>query len=109
MSSRNPSKSSKSEKERQWLQQQLKQVSSSDTAPIESPFEPSNTVSGDTIPKKSPKPRPKSWDRIIKNHFTKNSATYITLFITCLLYTSRSKRYYHGEFVGRDEERFGCL
>ncbi|MFA6079153.1 MAG: hypothetical protein WC779_05345 [Candidatus Omnitrophota bacterium] len=81
MSNRNPSRCSKSEKERQYLQHELKKVSSSDTAPIDSPFEPSNALSKEAAPKKSAKRRPQPVGRRIAGHFKKHSAKYVTCFI----------------------------
>ena len=81
MDKRNPSRAGKSELERRHLYQTLKGISSPDTAPAETPFEPSNVVSNNETSKKSTKNRPQPIKRKILNHLKKNSATYITTFI----------------------------
>jgi actin-related protein len=81
MDNRNPSRAGKSEREKQHLRQQLKRVSSEDTALTDLPFEASNSVSNDKFPKKSSR-RPQPFSRKLRNHFKSNSATYITFFVT---------------------------
>jgi hypothetical protein len=82
MANRNPSRTGKSEKEKQFLNRQIKGISSSDTSKTESPFDPSNVIADDKTPKPSTRNRPQPFMRKAGNHFKKNSAAYIICLIT---------------------------
>ena len=81
MRNRNPSRAGKSHKEKENLYRLLKGISSSDTARIDSPFEPSNAINEDKSAKQSERNRPKPFKRKVWNHIKENSAIYITCLI----------------------------
>lgn len=85
MLSRNPSRSRKSSKEMQYLQESIKKIDSSDTANVESPFEATNKVNADKEIKKSTK-RPKTFGEVVKKHLKKNLAAYVCLIIGYIVF-----------------------
>lgn len=85
MANRNPSRTGKSEKEKQYLSRVIKGISSFDTAKAETPFDPSNVTAEDKTPKVSTRNRPQSLMRKVKNHLKRNLATYITCLIPIML------------------------
>lgn len=86
MDKRNPSRNSKSEKERTHLRSFIKGLNAEDTTPQDSNYDPSNEVSDEkTSKKKGQKKRPKNIFRIISQHFKKQSGIYISLLATAFL------------------------